>query len=62
MYDPDISFEEFIKKEQQKYPELNLDDIETLKKKVQANKDIHSIRGKINITILIIYHFFQNMI
>lgn len=48
MYEPDISYEEFIKKEQEKYPELNLDDIETLKKKVQANKDIHSIRGKIN--------------
>lgn len=48
MYEPDISYEEFLKKEQQKYPELNLDDIETLKKKVQANKDIHSVRGKFN--------------
>lgn len=48
MYEPDISYEDFIKKEQQKYPELNLDDIEALKKKVEANKDIPSVRGKIN--------------
>lgn len=57
MYEPDISYEEFIKKEQQKYPELNLDDIETLKKKVQANKDINSVRGKINNYLTYINHF-----
>lgn len=45
MYEPETSYEEFIEKEQQKYPELNLKDIETLKRKVQANEDLPSIRG-----------------
>lgn len=47
MYKPELSFEEFLKREQQKYPELNLNDIETLKKKCQANEDLPAIRGMI---------------
>lgn len=57
MYKPELSYEEFIKKEQQKYPELNLNDIETLKKKCQANEDLPAIRG----IILILSFFFLKL-
>jgi len=46
MYTPETSYEEFIKKEQEKYPELNLKDVEMLKERVEANKDLPRIPGK----------------
>lgn len=45
MYEVGISYEEFLKKEQEKYPELNLNDIESLKERVKANSDLPYIRG-----------------
>lgn len=51
MYKVDLSDEEFIKRQQEKYPELNLNDIETLKKKCQANGDLPAIRGMILIVL-----------
>lgn len=47
MYTPETSYEEFIKKEQEKYPELNLKDVEVLKGRVEANKDLPHISGMI---------------
>jgi len=46
MYTPDTSYEEFITKEQQKYPELNLKDVEVLKRRVEANKDLPRVPGR----------------
>lgn len=47
MYTPETSYEEFIKNEQEKYSELNLKDIELLKARVEANKDLPHIPGMI---------------
>lgn len=45
MYKPEISYEEFLKKELEKNPELNLKDIEVLKKRLEANKDLPKIES-----------------
>lgn len=45
MYTADTSYEEFLEREREKYPELNLEDIETLTKRVQANQDIPPVSG-----------------
>lgn len=47
MYQPETSYEEFLKSEQEKYPELNLKDIEELKEKLKANDDLPPIRGTV---------------
>lgn len=45
MYKVDTTYEEFLKKEQEKYPELNLNDIESLKERVKSNNDLPYVRG-----------------
>jgi len=47
MYKPETSYEEFLKSEQVKYPELNLKDIEELKGRLEANVDLPPIRGTV---------------
>lgn len=47
MYELETSYEEFLKKELEKYPELNLKDIEVLKERVESNKELPPIRGTI---------------
>lgn len=47
MYKPETSFEEFLKSEQEKYPELNLKDIEALKERLKENNDLPPIRGTV---------------
>lgn len=47
MYKPETSYEEFLKKELEKNPELNLKDIELLKKRVEANEELPPINGMI---------------
>lgn len=47
MYVPETSYEEFLAKEQEKYPELNLIDIESLKKLVKANEELPPINSTI---------------
>lgn len=54
MYKPETSYEEFLMKEQEKYPDLNLIDIESLKKLVKANEELPPI----NSTIFNPIHFF----
>jgi len=46
MNKPDLSYEEFLKKEMEKYPELNLEDIEALQQQVKANKDLPPVSSK----------------
>lgn len=45
MYKLETSYEEFLKKELEKNPELNLKDIEVLKKRLEANKDLPEIES-----------------
>jgi hypothetical protein len=45
MYKVDMTYEEFLKKEQEKYPELKLNDIESLKERVKANTELPYVRG-----------------
>lgn len=45
MYTPETTYEEFLKKEQEKYPELNLKDIEVLKERCKANPELPLLRG-----------------
>jgi len=52
MYTPETSYEEFIKKEQEKYPELNLKDVEVLKERVEANEDLPRIPDKLIVMFL----------
>lgn len=47
MYNLEIEYEEFLKKELEKCPELNLKDIEMLRERVKLNKELPPIRGKI---------------
>jgi len=47
MYKPETSYEEFLKSEQEKYPELNLKDIEALKERLKENNDLPPIRGTV---------------
>ncbi|KAL5241385.1 hypothetical protein ACI65C_008795 [Semiaphis heraclei] len=52
MYKPETSFEEFLKSEQEKYPELNLKDIEALKERLKENNDLPPIRDKLVVMFL----------
>ncbi|VVC28350.1 Cellular retinaldehyde binding/alpha-tocopherol transport,CRAL/TRIO, N-terminal domain,CRAL-TRIO lipid [Cinara cedri] len=52
MYEPETSYDEFLKKEMEKHPELNLNDIELLKKQVEANKELPLINEKFLIIFL----------
>lgn len=47
MYQPETSYEDFLKSEQEKYPELNLKDIEVLTERLKANVDLPPLRGTI---------------
>lgn len=47
MYKPETSYEEFLKSEQKKYPELNLNDIEVLKERLKENIDLSPIRSTV---------------
>lgn len=47
MYQPETSYEEFLKSEQEKYPELNLKDIEVLTERLKANVDLPPLRGTV---------------
>lgn len=44
-YSIETTYEEFLKKEQEKNPELNVNDIESLKEKVKTNADLPHVRG-----------------
>ncbi|KAL4097282.1 hypothetical protein QTP88_022082 [Uroleucon formosanum] len=52
MYKPETSYEEFLKSEQKKYPELNLNDIEVLKERLKENIDLSPIRNKLIVMFL----------
>ncbi|XP_025410038.1 alpha-tocopherol transfer protein-like [Sipha flava] len=52
MYKVDMTYEEFLKKEQEKYPELKLNDIESLKERVKANTELPYVRDKLIILFL----------
>ncbi|XP_050433947.1 alpha-tocopherol transfer protein-like isoform X4 [Adelges cooleyi] len=45
-YAIETTYEEFLKLEQEKYPELNLEDIEALKELVDANKNLPPVKDK----------------
>jgi len=47
MYKPETSYDEFLKKEQEKYPELILKDIQELTELVKTNNDLPSVPGTI---------------
>ncbi|KAE9534889.1 hypothetical protein AGLY_008181 [Aphis glycines] len=52
MYQPEISYEDFLKSEQEKYPELNLKDIEVLTERLKANVDLPPLRAKLIVMFL----------
>jgi len=52
MYQPETSYEEFLKSEQEKYPELNLKDIEVLTERLKANADLPPLRGTVLYVVL----------
>lgn len=48
MYTPETSYEDFLKGEQEKYPKLNLKDIEVLKERCKANEELSIVPGIYN--------------
>lgn len=45
MYEPGTSYDEYLEKEQQKYPELSLNDIEELTERVKDNDELPPVPG-----------------
>lgn len=57
MYKTEMSYEEFLKREQEKNPELNIEDIDLLKKRVEANVDLPPVPGIRTILSHLTTHF-----